>query len=59
MSTKQVWNKTIAEMTFEELVDYIVGKIIFGIAKGKTLHSIVYECMQAVAMTYGPIGKRE
>jgi hypothetical protein len=42
---KEVWNKTVDEMEYSELVDWAVGEIIFGLARGETIHNLVYKIL--------------
>jgi len=44
---KNVWDKNLSEMEFNEIVDWMTGQIIFGIARGEKLHDIVYSIMIA------------
>ena len=46
---KDTWNKTIKEMDFNERVDWAVGEIIFGIARGESLHNIVWKILNTLA----------
>jgi mannitol/fructose-specific phosphotransferase system IIA component len=51
VSRKQIWNKTVSEMTFDELVNWAAGMIIFGIAKGDKLHSIVWDILNQLSLS--------
>lgn len=46
---KDTWEKNLEEFTFDEVIDWIVGCIIFGLARGETLRNIVYSCIQSLA----------
>jgi hypothetical protein len=49
MDKKEAWNKELDELNFTELVDWTVGTIIFGLAKGETIHNLVYRILSAFA----------
>lgn len=40
---KAVWDKQLKEFTFQELVDWAVGVVIFGLAKGESIHAIMFK----------------
>jgi hypothetical protein len=49
---KEVWNKTLIEMEFDEIVDWATGKIVFGLIKGVSIHTLVYEVLQSLTSAW-------
>lgn len=45
---KPVWDKKLEEYTFNELVDWAVGVVIFGIASGETIHALMFKVVDTV-----------
>jgi hypothetical protein len=48
---KDTWEKSPEEYTFNEVVNWVVGKVIFGLASGQSIHDIIYMCMISLANT--------
>jgi len=55
---KESWDKPFKDMDFNERVDWAVGYIIFGIARGQVLKSLVWE-VSAMWSKFPLITKKE